>query len=653
MNDWYYFFNCVDDNLATSAYRIFEEQSKAEILQWFSREDVGKDQKEDFIQALVEFKDDCGDFYHYRAYLLAAEALNYFKDCSRGDAIALQLLKWSYAYFRQDKQDWQIVPQPLVEAARLTVETTDRQRVISAFVHIVHTTQSQHILHIAAEKLGKLDLENKSAIAALVLLLQFTQNESTVWDVTCSLMQIDPDNPAVIPTLAKLVSANTDEWSDYDIRWHTIRYAIEALKEIATGNETAINALIELTPTISNIIANHCAIDNLEKIAIGNEAAINHMIDLMQTTVDKYICLNAVRNLEKIAPGSQPAIAALTEFIQIAQGDRLWFSAAKALWQIDKGNANAIATLVQIIANTADSFDLKQAANYLWEIDPENVDAVSALTERMKTADESVCCAAASLVKFEPDNELAISTLLQIVQSNDYLNYRLQAVDGLLNIDPNNQIAIKSLFELVQYLGQSPFAPNYLESISYSATLSLTKIDLSNQQAIAAMVNLLNNTENRFYLMIAVGSLERFTVGITVGNRDAIAALTKLIDSTEDNYLLLDVARSLGKIEPGNQKALSTLIEFIQTVDELDNTEIYDPEYEQSCRNNQQLDAADKLQEILPINQMPQVVVALKNYLSKSKQDSSYRYEACYRVIWHCAQNMTYPDFFEAWHKSL
>jgi hypothetical protein len=105
MNDWYYFFNRVDDNLADSAYRIFEEQSKAEIFEWFRREDVAKERKEDFIQALVDFKDDCGDFYHYRAYFLAAEAINYYKDCSRGDAIALQILKWSYAYFRQDKQD--------------------------------------------------------------------------------------------------------------------------------------------------------------------------------------------------------------------------------------------------------------------------------------------------------------------------------------------------------------------------------------------------------------------------------------------------------------------------------------------------------------------------------------------------------------------
>ncbi|KJH71940.1 hypothetical protein [Aliterella atlantica] len=92
MNDWHYFFNHVPNNLATSTYRIFERHYKAEIFNCFRREDVAKEQKEDFIQALIDFPGDCGDLYRYRAYLLAAEALNYFPDCSLGDAIALQIL---------------------------------------------------------------------------------------------------------------------------------------------------------------------------------------------------------------------------------------------------------------------------------------------------------------------------------------------------------------------------------------------------------------------------------------------------------------------------------------------------------------------------------------------------------------------------------
>lgn len=115
---------------------------------------------------------------------------------------------------------------------------------------------------------------------------------------------------------------------------------------------------------------------------------------------------------------------------------------------------------------------------------------------------------------------------------------------------------------------------------------------------------------------------------------------------------MLGIAHCLSRIDLGNQKALFKLIEFIQTVNESDNPESYAPEYERLCLNIQRLDAADKLHQILPTNQMPQVVEALKDYLSKSKQDSSYRYEACYNLIWHCAQNMPYSDFYKAWHTS-
>ena len=93
------------------------------------------------------------------------------------------------------------------------------------------------------------------------------------------------------------------------------------------------------------------------------------------------------------------------------------------------------------------------------------------------------------------------------------------------------------------------------------------------------------------------------------------------------------MAHSLGRIDPGNQKALFTLINFIQKFNERDETELYSADDGRSHHDSQILDAADKLQEILLINQMPQVVVALKNYLSKSNWDGSYRYEACYRVI--------------------
>jgi uncharacterized protein (UPF0147 family) len=613
MNDWHNFFNHVDDNLATSAYRIFEEQSKTEIFDWFRREDVEKEQKEDFIQALVEFKDDCGDFYHYRAYLLAAEAINYFKDCSLGDAIASQILKWSYAYFRQDKQDWQIVPQPLVEAARVALETTDRARVVSAFVHLVHTTQSRNIRRIAAEKLGKLDPGNKSAIAALVLLLEVTQDESLLWDITCSLTKIDPDNSVGISTLVKLIQSSTDESSDLDKNCYTTYHAVEALR----------------------------------KIVLVNQIGINTLVRLMQTTANRNAVEFVIKELVIMAKNNQTASAALTEFLQINQGDRICINVAKALWRIDKGNVNEIATLVKTIETTADIFTLEQAAGYLWDIAPTNIEAISALTERLATTQDEYFClrVAANLVQFDPTNELAIATLSQTVQSDPFVNYRLQAIDSLLSINPSNQLARNTLFELIQYLSQSPPAPRGDNYNAWSATKILLRIDPSYQLTIATLVNLLKTVKNDGNLSMAIRDLGDFAVG----NKDAIAALTKFIDSTKNDRFLFLAACSLDKIDTGNQKALFTLIEFVQAVDRWNNVQTDEWDNGENWLSIHHV--VNKLQEILPVNQMPQVIVALNTCLSKFGRYDSCWYETCYNLIWHCAQNMTYPDFFDAWHK--
>lgn len=607
MNDWHYFFNHVPNNLADSTYRIFDEQYKTEIFNWFRREDVTKEQKEEFIAALVDFSDDCGDFYRYRAYLLAAEALNYFPDCSRGDAIAWQILKWSYGFFRQDKQDWQIVPEPLVAAARVALEKTDRNRVVSAFVHLVHTTESKTILRLAAEKLGKLDPGNRSAIAALVLLFQVTQERRTLLDISRSLIHISSDNLAVISTLVKLIRVNTDGWSNLDCRWHKIYYAADVLGKVAIGNKIAINTLVHLMQTTTDRCVHECAINSLGEIATRNEAAINALIKMMQTTADKSICLDAIGSLGKIATGNQTAIVALTEFLQINQGDRICLDAAIALWQIDEGNSSAIAALLEIIANSTDGFFLSEAASYLVQFQPKNVAAISALTERIETTQNMHIRlqAAASLLEFNIGNELAIETLSEIIQGSDCIGYHLEAAYSLLPTNFGNQLATATL---VNYILErdDPSIRSYLE-------------DLCN---------------------------------LEFKDPNAIAALTQFIASTKYSLLLPAAAYSLGKIDPGNQTAISTLIQFIHQPVEVDAIDFHDAEDEgEYCSYNFRLsDAADKLQEILLIDQMWQVVVALKDYISKSKRDSSYRYEACYNLIWHCAQKMPYPDFYKAWH---
>jgi hypothetical protein len=135
MHGWKRFFNSIPGNLEQSNYCIFEpnnQDRKAEIFHWFSRDDIPKVTKDKFIEALINFEtgfdNKYEDFYRYRAYFLAAEALSYFPDSRFGDEIVNQLLRWSYVYF-----GWQIIPSPLKQAARETLKITDRNRVIAAF----------------------------------------------------------------------------------------------------------------------------------------------------------------------------------------------------------------------------------------------------------------------------------------------------------------------------------------------------------------------------------------------------------------------------------------------------------------------------------------------------------------------------------------
>lgn len=649
MHDWQYFFNHDRSNLNQGTYRIFEPEWKAEILHWFNQKDVDKQQKEDFIQALIDFDDGCGDFYRYRAYFLAAEALSQFPECSLGDAIVEQLLKWSYAYFRQDKRDWQILPKPLVKTARKTLELTDRKRVIAAFVHLVHTTESRTILILAAEKLGTLDPGNKSAIAAL------------------ALMPI------------------TEDRYGFCLRSYS-------LGTIAVGDETAIAVLInDIKKIPEQEICRH-GITALANIADGNHAAIAALIHLMETTLNKDNCCDAIAALAKIAVGNQTAIAALVKFLEINQGDRICFDASQALWQIDRGNASVIKSLVSIIETCANGFFINRAATYLLKIEPGNKTGIATLSKTLETSqyDHERLQAAESLLQVDSNNQIAINVLFELVKNlgqspkhpDDAQYIAYGATRTLSQIDPSNQLAINALVQLIKTAEDH----SYLNL----AVKDLGTLGTSNEVAIVTLTELIASTKDDYLLCDAAGSLEK----IDPGNKIAIPALLERIQTSQDECGRLYAAESLVKIDPGNPKAIATLcqirernpykdksilmdavhklekldladklvqeklnqviptlIQFIQTFQQDDDNK--------NCFNNNAtvqlsyesclLKIADSLTKILQSEHLPQVVITLKDYLSKQfYKNSSYRYEAVFNIIWHCAENLTYPDFHKA-----
>lgn len=58
-----------------------------------------------------------------------------------------------------------------------------------------------------------------------------------------------------------------------------------------------------------------------------------------------------------------------------------------------------------------------------------------------------------------------------------------------------------------------------------------------------------------------------------------------------------------------------------------------------------------KLQEIDRCSLLSVLVKCLKNFLQEKTHEDDYSCNwQSYEVLWHCAQKMTYPDFYQAWH---
>ena len=117
---------------------------------------------------------------------------------------------------------------------------------------------------------------------------------------------------------------------------------------------------------------------------------------------------------------------------------------------------------------------------------------------------------------------------------------------------------------------------------------------------------------------------------IDASNEKAIAALVTLVESTPDEDTRLTAAESLGQIGTGNEKAIAALVTLLESTTD-----------EYTARQ-----AAISLEKILLPNNFAQIVAALKDSLNDSQRFN----DECYRVIWYCTQNMTYPAFYQAWH---
>jgi HEAT repeat protein len=411
-------------------YRIFEPQWKEVILLWLGRENVDKQQKEKFLNALVGFKDGCNDFYVYKAYFLVAVGIVEFKDYSEADKIVKQIIRW-------------ICQHPIEKEVKTIIQQTERSIAINTLVDLMANSQDEYTRRQAAESLGEIGKDNPIVINTLVDLMANSQDEYTRRQATESLGKIGKDNLIVINTLVDLIANSQDK--------HTRRVAAKSLGKIDKGNPIAIDALVYLITNSQDEYTRRQAAKSLGEIGKNNLIAINTLIELIANSQDESTLRVAAKSLGEIDKDNPIAIDALAELITNSHDEDTLWQSSFSLGKIGKDNPVAINVLVDLIATSHDEDTLWQAAVSLGEIGKDNPVAINVLVDLIATShdEDTRRVSAESLGKIDKSNPIAINTLVDLItNSQDEFTCRLASM-SLRQIQKNNPVAISALVNLI------------------------------------------------------------------------------------------------------------------------------------------------------------------------------------------------------------
>ncbi|MEA5535369.1 HEAT repeat domain-containing protein [Crocosphaera sp. XPORK-15E] len=611
IDDWQCFLGNHD-----TTYPIFSNQWQNSFCFWLGREDIATDDKEALIKALMTIDDQCGpaNFYGLRGYLIATTGLGEIPNCSHGTEMVEQLIDWGFEARSVPSSSPALALSLRALAARESLDTLYRPLAIAALIALIDNSTDEGEQKEGLQFLGRLAKGNAVAIAALTQFLKTPTNSSLSWQIAETLGTIDPGNPQAIAIFVELLeTATTDE---------TRQMAFLGLEKIGQGNLQGIKALIHLLHSQSSSSLRRRTFQALEIIGQGNATAIAILVQLIRTTKEIGIRRQAAESLEKIDPGNPTAIAVLVQLLETATNPSIRQEAVYSLGEVCPGNIQAIMALVTLLRQNNDVYLGWIAISSLGKIGEGNEQAITILEELMHSGESLLLRKEAldSLGKIAPKNPAIMQVSLELMkQVEDEATYR-EIAESLGKLDPVNPSVINGLTQILQTSRD--------EFTLRQAAASLGKINQGNLEALTVLVNLIQSTDDPDIRGLAAESLG----DIGEGNPVAMATLIRLLETSNNLENRRCAARSLGKIALGNKEAIAVFVKLLQTL------------------NNQNLaiQIAESLIDILPLKQMPQIVIQLRDSLLK---EPLLEYSACYKIMWHCAQYLSYREFYQAWHQ--
>lgn len=607
--DWRFFLDVYQHH-----YRVFDAEWQPVIRFWLGRSDIELQQKTEFIEALLDFDDRCSpeNFYGWRAFQVAALVLHEVPDCPHADAIVQKLLKCSLPNGPAN---------PTLQGfATELLGKTYRPLVIHELLATLKRTDNDEVYRQCCQWLCQWGHNQPAAIAVLEGQLDKYANTPSRFLVAETLAILQPNADTALKTLLAALHPGEEDY---------LR-ALNALSHCAVGNTAAIQALLNLLSQEMSALLHRQTLQCLEAIAQEDGLAIATLLQRLRVYPEGAFRCQIAESLEKIDPGNPTALSVLQRHTLPEKSLDIRKQAIYSLGEAAAPSPLVFKCLAALLNPQEDIFVRWLAVSSLAKIGQHQPVAIAALetllqdTTDQPHSDETDWLlneTIQALLKIDPTNEILKQSLIHLLENAPASEHLQTWAEILGRLDPGNPAAINTLLRLMKQ-GEDEYAQR-------QAATSLAQIDPGNLSALMVLINLLHNSRNKNVRQAAAHNL-----GVAGDNNPAaMAALirTVLSPSTDDETLRVAV-KALAKIGGNNKEVAQTLLGLMR----------------HPLEDRLRREVGQALTSSLPNKLLISAVYQLRECCVRPRGENHW---GDWQLFWHCAQQLSYPDFYQAWHQ--
>ncbi|MGH1397345.1 MAG: NACHT domain-containing protein, partial [Trichormus sp.] len=240
------------------------------------------------------------------------------------------------------------------------------------------------------------------------------------------------------------------------------------------------------------------------------------------------------------------------------------------------------------------------------------------------------------LEKFAASNTLAIDILANLNVNKQSHQKTISKYDFSWLLPKGNSNDIGKLIDLAGRIDNIEKAISKLNDFRTLVGLLGRNIQLNTKVEELAIIDEMIDIANRIddsksdfisgYFNIINSFASNRLAEITFHNSNIITNLIETLYQNNDQYIRQQLMISLGQAACINIDATKAILQLWQTTEDeiIAEAAIY------------------FLKKVSNSNLLTLIVIELKDYIEDTEG---------YEIIWHCAQNMPYPDFYQAWHQ--